>query len=135
MTAARMAVKKREHVEQAPRHEAPTRKVDVLSAAFADHVLSAELEAQRAERLTARDLPDDPESTDERDDREALEAARLIVVDEDARSPSPGDARSLAEAPAPASRTLSAPSRILGLIVALGLAAGLVAWLAAASGR
>lgn len=132
MTASRMVVKKRDPADAGPRHDAPTRKVDVLSAAFADHVLSAELEAQRTERPTTRELPRDPESSEEHADRAALEAARLIVVDEAARSPRPGKARDLPPAPehAPARR-----SRVLGLALVLLLAAGLVVWLAVASAR
>lgn len=132
MAASRMAAKKRDTADPEPRHDAPTREVDVLSAAFADHVLSAEIEAQRGERQTTRDFPTDPESTDQHADRAALEAARLIVVDEEARSPRPGEVRTVPPSP---EVTRASRSRVLVLVLVLALAAGLVAWLAAASAR
>lgn len=87
-----MASSKRSAVDDdgeghAPRQDAPTRKVEVLSADFAESLLETSEYAYADsddERVTTRELPEDPSDPDgsgAHADRAALEAARLIVVD------------------------------------------------------
>lgn len=93
--------------EGAEWEHAATRKVDTLSEAFAAELLrrgeshEPEPGEEAHDRVTARELPGDPEATGAHADRAALDAARLIVVGSDPALPLAGDTRAPRPAPAP----------------------------------